>query len=621
MINLINEKQIIVGINDSHDASACVVIDGKLICAVSEERLQRIKNMGTFPKNAIKDCLKIAGIQKSDIDYVAVGNQNVSCLNLHNIVPSISIKDRYKIEEEYWIPTIYEGKNLKLRNILPDYKSRGILYYPVDEIPFAPNRELDEKTKRKIAEIRKKFIYDYFELPEEKVVFFDHHACHAFYGYYANPLRDKKDGFLVLTADAGGDGAYESINIFKDEKWKCLHKGHDNIIAHLYSYVTLLLGMKPHEHEYKVMGLSAYAKEHEKKKPRDFFRNCLKVEGLKFVRNPELKDFFKYLRDNLKTYRFDGIAGGIQDFAEELMTQWASNAIQESGVNDLGIAGGLGLNIKVNKKLAELPQVNSFFVPPGAGDESLSIGACYALLYRLNNENLSHEISPLRHTYLGGGATEEEVQGLLNHPTIQRDYEIIRNATAEDVADVLCGGEICAVFQGKMEFGPRALGHRSIIADPSKPEIVMKINEAIKKRDFWMPFTPSVLTERINDYVVNPKDINCSYMTAGFDTTDLGKKHLAGAIHAYDKTVRPQRVEKEVSSFYYKIIKSFERKTGVGAVLNTSLNIHGKPIIMKPIQIAEELLVSDGVELNNIYVEGILLRKRRTKMYNLINNN
>lgn len=162
-----------------------------------------------------------------------------------------------------------------------------------------------------------------------------------------------------------------------------------------------------------------------------------------------------------------------------------------------------------------------------------------------------------------------------------------------------------------MEFGPRALGHRSIIGDPSKPESVKKINEAIKMRDFWMPFTPSVLSEKIHKYVIQPKDVSDAYMTVSFDTTELGKKHLAAAIHPYDQTARPQRVEKSVSPEYHAIIKAFEKRTGIGAVLNTSLNIHGKPIVRKPIDIAEEILSNADVRLDNIFVDGVLFSKKR----------
>jgi len=591
--------QVILGINDSHDASACIVINGKLVAAISEERIQRVKNMGGFPKNAIEQCMKLAGITKSEISAVAVGNIHVSCENLYNFVPTLSIEEQYLVEEKYWKPTIYENKQIKIRDILPNYKPKGILYYPLSSIPFAFNRELDQETIDSLAQMRRQFIAEFFGLSEDKIFFMDHHTCHAYYAYYAQP---KRDAMMVITADAGGDKTYESIHVFNSTTHECVYRGYTNIIAKIYSYITLLLGMRRHEHEYKVMGLAPYAKEHEKRKPREVFMDCLSVDGLSFQRNPAMKDFFTYFQQQLKGCRFDGIAGGLQDFAEELMCTWVKNAISHTGIHDISLSGGLALNIKVNKRIAELSEVHSLFVPPGPGDESLSIGACYALIKQLDP---AAHIAPLQHAYLGNTPTADECGALLNHPLMKKHYTASK-ASPHDVAALLANGEICAIIDGAMEFGPRALGHRSIIADPSSPDTVRLINSAIKMRDFWMPFTPSILSERINDYIVIPKEIDCSYMTTSFETTELGKKHLAAAIHAGDSTARPQRVEKS-SGAYYDIIKAFEQITGIGAVLNTSLNIHGKPIVMHPVEIAEEIVAEST--LDNIYVNGTLLRR------------
>jgi len=606
-----NKELVVVGINDSHNASACVFVGGTLIAAAAEERFQRIKSMGGFPKNAIEECMKIAGVTKRNVDYVAVGSIGVSADNMHNIVPTLGIRDLYRLEKEYWQPVIYEKKNKRLRDIFPHYKPKGVLHYPLKSVPFAFNRELSPATVERIAEMRKKFAARYFGLPEDSVHFVDHHTAHAYYAYWTDPLREKKRNVLVLTADAGGDGVYESVNVFSDGAFKCIYRGHTCLVAPIYSYMTLLLGMKPNEHEYKVMGLAPYAKEYEKKGPRGVFEDALAVHGLKFRRSPEVKDLFKYFQEKLLRYRFDGIAGGLQDFAEDIIRTWVLNTIKATGIGDLALSGGLFLNIKINKVLSELQSVRSLYVPPGIGDESLAIGACYRLFEDLGKDMF--KVTPLWHAYLGSVATKKDVEKLLRHPLIKRHYSIKRKATPDDVARVLARGEICAIFQGAMEFGPRALGHRSIIADPSKPESVKKINDAIKMRDFWMPFTPSILSERMNDYIVTRNGISDSYMTVSFDTTKLGRSHLAAAIHPYDKTARPQRVRKSVAPEYYSIIKAFEKRTGIGAVLNTSLNIHGKPIVRRPIEIARELIANADVRLDNIYIEGILLsRKRRT---------
>ena len=217
-----NKKQIIVGINDSHDASACVVINGKLVCAISEERCQRVKNTGGFPKNAIEKCLEIADVKKSEINHIVIGSKHVSCENLHNFLASLSISDHYNIEENYWQPIIYNEKTLQIRNVLNDYKPKGIQYYPLENFPLAFNRELNQEQIDAIAAMRLNYICNYFGKDKENVHFMDHHTCHAYYAYYSNPARTEHDEFLVFTADAGGDGAYETVSVFRNDLFKSL---------------------------------------------------------------------------------------------------------------------------------------------------------------------------------------------------------------------------------------------------------------------------------------------------------------------------------------------------------------------------------------------------------------
>ena len=162
-----------------------------------------------------------------------------------------------------------------------------------------------------------------------------------------------------------------------------------------------------------------------------------------------------------------------------------------------------------------------------------------------------------------------------------------------------------------MEFGQRALGHRSILCDPSRLDLVKKINDTIKKRDFWMPFTPSILSEDFNKYVVNPKQIQSDYMTICFDSTKLAKKHLIAAIHPYDFTISPQKVTKETCKRYYSLIKKFKNLTGVGSLLNTSLNIHDKPIVNKPTDIIKEILKKNNDKVNYIYIQDTLYIKKK----------
>ncbi len=602
----------LVGINDSHDAAACVVRDGRLLAAVAEERPQRVKGMGGFPANAIDTCLEMSGIARDEVDYVVMGNRSVSPKNLHNVAATLSIDEYISIEENYWYPVLYEGKDPKLAEILPDYRPLGRIHYPLDQIPLAENREVDAAGLAAVQSLRARHTAAFFGIPEEKVVFVDHHTAHAYYGYFAAPRRADRDNMLVMTADAGGDGAYESVGVFENGRYRRIHVGHTNLVATIYRYATLLLGMRPNEHEYKLMGLAGYATEYHKRVPREIFTEAMTLEGLAFTRNPAVRDLFIHLRERLKACRFDGIAGGVQDFAEEFLCRWVANAIEATGIRDLVLSGGLALNVRANKRVSEMDVVDSVFVPPGAGDESLPIGACYAFLDRISDGGPGPfaGIEPMAHAYLGPDLQRADIDRLRDHPKVRELYQVRDRATPRDVAEFLKDGAICAVCAGRMEFGPRALGHRSIIADPSRLHSVRKINDAIKKRDFWMPFAPAVRTERLHDYVINEKDIPCSYMTVAFDSTETGKKDLVAGSHAADQTVRVQEVRREASPGFHAIIEAFDRMTGIGGVLNTSLNIHGKPIVMKPVEIAEEILSVDGVELDTMYVGDVLFVRK-----------
>ncbi len=208
----------------------------------------------------------------------------------------------------------------------------------------------------------------------------------------------------------------------------------------------------------------------------------------------------------------------------------------------------------------------------------MSIGVAYWI-----SNSLGQEIEPLGNNYLGMAFSSDQIEKTLNESNCYNKYKVEK---LEDInsktANLLASGEIVARFEGRMEWGARALGNRSILMDPRNVEKVKELNKAIKKRDFWMPFAPTILKERQQDYLVNPKNIRSPYMTIAFSTTEKGRKELPAATHAYDSTARPQILEKEFNPQYYDLIKKFESLTGIGAVLNTSFNLHGEPIVCSP---------------------------------------
>ena len=432
----------------------------------------------------------------------------------------------------------------------------------------------------KFREIRKNMVIKHLGVDDNKVSFVNHHTCHAYYAYYASPIRE--DNVLIVTVDGFGD--VENATIFLSTKEGLIEKYRTNQanIGRLYRYMTVLLGMKLLEHEYKVMGLAPYAREKYLKPVLDIFKKTMKIDGINWVYDYKPKDIYFYFQDALKGHRFDNIAGGLQRYTEELIVQWVKNSMKEFNCNKLVFSGGVAMNVKVNKCISQIDNLDYFFVPPSGGDESLSMGAVYYEAENmLRNYNLE-EIKCLNDAYLGPEFSDEEVKKVLEDKKIFSKYKIIENPSPDTIADFLVRGKIIGRCWGRMEFGARSLGNRSIMANPSKWENVGIINNKIKFRDFWMPFTPSILNSRANDYLENPKNLSAPFMTIAFDTKELAKEHIPAAIHPADFTVRPQIIDRKANPEYYDIIKAFENKTGIGVILNTSLNLHGEPIVCSP---------------------------------------
>lgn len=593
----------ILGINDTHDASAAIIYNGKIICAISEERIQRVKSAGGFPRGAINACLKYAGLKMSDIHYIAVAGTRAVPINLLGINSTLSLKDYIAIQEQIRRPQFYGGKKKSFKDIFPNYRPKANPFYSTKKLPLKETRELTLKEKKYINEYRIKFIAKETKKNVNNIFLFDHHLCHIYYGYYSSPFRNVN--VTAISLDAGGDGLYETISTFdKNSIHKRIHAGHECLLGPIYSMVTLLLKMKPNEHEFKVMGLAPYAKEYNKKYTRNFLKSIMSLKGIKFKRNPKMKDFYFYLSENLKNERFDGIAGGLQDWLESTLLKWITNILKKTKSKYLVFSGGVALNIKANQIISNLKSIQKIFVPPGSGDESLSIGACWALMDKLDLKKKNKTIIyPLSNAYLGDDINDSEIREFINHPIVKKKYKQISGDPDRLAAQSLMRNEIVAICRGRMEFGPRSLGQRSLIANPSSKEIVAKINSSIKGRDFWMPFAPSIMYEKINDCIKNNKKCDFSYMTFTSDSLAKAQKNFIATLHPSDNTMRIQSVRKEMSPSFHRLLSFFYKKSGLPGVLNTSLNIHGKPIIKKPIDIVNELLKVPEISINNIIVD------------------
>ena len=587
---------IILGIHDGHNASASLIKDGKLICALGEERLSRGKHHYGYPKRAIQTVMETGGITSKDIDHIAMSTKTLPPAYFYTRRNStFSIADYWKEQREYWYPKLYEGKDPKYTEIFEDK-------IDLDQFPYDQSLIFNEKDHEGMWLARIKHLSESLEVNEEIIRGHDHHRCHAYYGYATCPYRD--ESVLLYTMDGGGDNTNGTVSIGEyGQPLEEISRSSNCNIGRMYRYATLLLGMRPADHEYKIMGLAAYNDEKYGKKAYDIYAETLQVDGLEFNYKTEIKDHFFYFKEKLEGERFDAIAFGMQRRCEDLLIEWVSNGIKKTGIGNIVMSGGVAQNIKANKLISELDGLEQLFVPPGPGDESISIGAAYLELIN-QGVSIDQVIAP-SDGYFGPGYTMGDVKKAIDEH-VPIDW-IVRETNDDEVAVLLAEGDVVARFgTDSMEFGARALGNRSIIADPRRPDVIHHIKKLVKMRDFWMPFAPSILAEREHDYMVNPKGIDGRFMAVGFDSTDLAKEHIPAGLHPFDRTARPQIVHKKDNPSYHSLIKAFENLTGVGAVMNTSFNIHGEPIVGNPEQAIDTFV---RCELHHLLIGNILVSK------------
>ena len=556
---------IYLGIYTGHNASAALMCNGKLIYALQEERFTNQKNFYGYPEKSINYCLEYVKKEKLIIDIAAFATiNNPLFFSKYRFNNYFSISDF----DKFYSISLDKNKAISfVRNHKESIKNKG-RYLPFNKLnkkdyfntKFA--RELLEMHLRKQA---KKNI--------KEVVFLDHHTCHAYYSFFSSKI--KKENSCVVSVDSFGDGSNQTIWIVKKNKLKLVAKTDQFELARIYKFITLILNMKPEEHEFKVMGLSAYSKEkYVLDVYKKVFKNIQKFNGIKIVHNKRPKNLYRYLKTVTKNFRFDNIAGGLQYYVEKLMKELLIRIHKKYKIHNFYFSGGVAMNVKMYNDLGKLKFVKFLYSPPSGSDESLSIGACY---YLAKNSNTI----PLKNIYLGKNLVKQGTK--LNLNSLQKNfsnkkYLIKRNFNHKKLAILLSQNEVIAVAREREEFGARALGNRSIIANPSNYKVVQNINESIKNRDFWMPFALTILKENHKKYIDNKKNFDCSYMTMSFDTKiDYFEKIKAGC-HPYDKTVRPQILDKASNPNYYSIIFNFYKITGIPALLNTSLNLHGSPM-------------------------------------------
>lgn len=604
----------ILSIMWGENSTAALVVDGEVIACVSEERFSRLKNDERYPRQAIEAVLGIGRVQPAELDAVAFAGEmfNVLPILVHRY-SGFSVGDRLREQREYWYPRMYEGRDVSYLDVFHDRidtEQYGGGWEDVLALIRSGRRE-DETAF--YQQFRRRAVFDHLGIAPEKVQFVNHHRAHAFYAYFGSPVT--RGRVLVLTADAWGDNTNASVSVAEGGRITLLSASGDFQLARLYRYITLLLGLKPDEHEYKVMGLAAYARPEFYQEPLRVFRETQYVEGLGFAYRIRPPDLYVYFRDRLEGYRFDAIAGALQHYTDEIVTEWSRNAVSRAATGRVVFAGGIAMNVKAMMQVAGLSEVQELHVLPAPGDESLTIGAAYVLEHealRAAGKDPALHLHPLPHAYLGPEPSPGEVASVVRELASDPSYRVHRNSpgggrpAAARVAALLADGKIGGRCTGRSEFGARALGNRSILADPRRPGVVRTINERIKSRDFWMPLAPAILDRRADEYLAGRKGMAAPFMTLAFRTTPRAHDDLVAALHPADLTCRPQVLERAHNPAFYDLLVEFERLTGVGGVLNTSFNLHGEPIVQAPGDAARVFTLSG---LDFLWLDSCLIEK------------
>lgn len=532
----------ILGLNLIHDTSAALIKDGKIIGAIEEERLNGQKHTDNFPIQSIEWLLQEAGIKISDVDHVVTSFEFEKFKNNKN-----------PFEEN--------------TNMNDDASPEGLLEIQKD------NETLYKKVKQSL---RQHGIHKWTDI--------NHHLSHAAGGYFLSGFKETN----ILVVDGRGENVSTSLYYAKGLNINLIEDYSINdSLGQLYTYVTKLCGLYTYRgQEGKTMGLSPYGKHH--KELHDIFSEIITFNEKDYTINrTNMRKLEKYSRENGKIDEISqALAYHVQQLYEKALKFIVSNLTKMTGCKNLVLSGGVALNCKGNGSLLENRLVDNLYVQPAANDGGTSLGAA---LYYFHNV-LQNKIENKYQTdvYLGPSFSNEKILQMLD--TYKIPYKKSENI-ALDTANLLADGNIIAWFQGSMEFGPRALGNRSILADPRDERMKDKINKNVKFREPWRPFAPSILM----DYAVNYFEdvIESPHMTVSFRVKEEMRNSIPAAVHI-DGTARIQTVSKSNNLRYYELLNHFYQITGVPVLLNTSFN-GPEPMVCSP-RDAIRTFFSSGLE-------------------------
>ena len=583
-----------------HDSAATILIDGEIIAAAQEERFTRIKHDSNYPYNAVEFVLKFANLKLSEIDAIV----------------------------------FYEKPFLKFERLLETYVAMapsGFLQFS-KAMPSWLREKLFQKNL--LLNFLKKHDKN-FNSPK-KMFFSEHHLSHAASAFFPSPFEEA----IILTADGVGEWATTTLAIGNSNKLEIKKEIHfPHSLGLLYSAFTYYTGFKVNSGEYKLMGLAPYGyskydtiieKELIDIKDDGSFRLNQKyfnyTTGMTMI-NEKFNNLFGQRPRNSKNEKITqfhmDIAASIQKVTEKVMIKLAKSIRKEYGVKNLCLAGGVALNCVANGKLLKEKIFDNIWIQPAAGDAGGSLGAALALWHiELNQKRNINKNDSMKGSYLGNEFTQEQIEHELRSvgaKFITLKYEEVIDKTSEYLSNEKAVGW----FQGRMEFGPRALGARSIIADPRSEKMQKNLNLKVKYRESFRPFAPSVLREDLSEwfdmnvdspYMLMVANINSNKkveMTAeqeklfGIAKLNIKRSEIPSVTHV-DYSARIQTVNKDTNKYYYDLISKFKEKTGCPIVVNTSFNVRGEPIVSTP---KEAFNCFMGTELDCLVIGNCILEK------------
>ncbi|MFQ5702343.1 MAG: carbamoyltransferase, partial [Acidobacteriota bacterium] len=517
----------VLGVNYyDHDSSAVLLKDGEVLCAIAEERLSRIKKDHSFPRRSIRFCLEQAGIEYRDVDHVAFGWQKPGTSFRHDL--KCFATGRLPLLSDYFV-------NSTRRYVRERHQQGGIKFL---------NREFGRHPR--------------------EIFFVDHHFAHALSSYVMSGFEES----AILILD--GRGAWESTTLWRasgDEIRLAESYPFPNSLGFLYAAFTAYLGFRPNADEWKVMGLAPYGNRGvslEKFISLNGGRYTIAQRRLMGRRNRDLTALIEEFGESRApeseiSGRHKDIAYAIQEVCEQSMLGLADRIVKRAGSRRLCMAGGVALNSKANGAILASGMIDEIFIQPASADDGTALGAALGVYARLG---LPLPRQRMDHVYLGPGFSDAEIEAALR--TYKLSYTRLEDPPRA-AAEALAEGKIIGWFQGRMEFGPRALGNRSILADPRDPAMRDKVNAVAKFREGWRPFAPSVIEERGSEYFEGFRP--SPFMILTFQVKPDKRREIAAVTHV-DGSARVQSVRREVNPSYHDLIRAFGELTGVPVVMN-----------------------------------------------------